>query len=480
MTPIVDIHCHNFNADDLPVRGFLHRVAFDDRSLAADIAALVDVLIQGRAPGYVEESRRLDALLVPAGPNSHESLAAVGSAAALEAEVDAAFEELQVSEPALLHRVGVGFTEHEALGPAGYEGVRDWPDAARRAIKWVKLFGMSRLDVTKQLIRNFDDRPELYTPLLVDLGMGLYDTESTPLRQQMELQEKISRLSMMGQLPGTARARIHPFIAFDPRRELKAQRSDVASALSLVQTAVREYGFVGVKLYPPMGWRPINNGPTRDMTAADAGAIDAILETFYAWCEAEQVPITAHCNASNEAHDDYREFSDPDLWKLVLRKYPNLHLNLGHFGGAAAVQTPQGWPSRIAELATDAHPFLFADVGNHRIDQEDLAAGYLRSLFTMFQQPATAGMRERLMYGSDWYMLAALPRHDEFLTTYEQLYEETFAERYGEGATSWFLGGAALRFLGFDDPNNANTKRLQARYRRYASENMPAWLALPV
>ena len=54
-TPIVDIHCHNFNADDLPVKGFVRSVGGTKTSLAKLIDGVVDDKVQGHAPGYKEE-----------------------------------------------------------------------------------------------------------------------------------------------------------------------------------------------------------------------------------------------------------------------------------------------------------------------------------------------------------------------------------------------------------------------------------------
>jgi hypothetical protein len=63
--------------------------------------------------------------------------------------------------------------------------------------------------------------------------------------------------------------------------------------------------------------------------------------------------------------------------------------------------------------------------------------------------------------------------HEQFLNTYQGLYEE----RFGAEPTSAFMGGTALRFLGFDDPSNGNAQRVRARYRRYAPDRIPDWLA---
>jgi predicted TIM-barrel fold metal-dependent hydrolase len=79
-------------------------------------------------------------------------------------------------------------------------------------------------------------------------------------------------------------------------------------------------------------------------------------------------------------------------------------------------------------------------------------------------------MDRRLMFGTDWYMLAILPEHDQFLDRYEQAYRD----RFGDARTEAFLGANALRFLGFDDAGNANNRRARDRYRGQA---LPDWLA---
>lgn len=469
----VDVHCHTFNADDLPIRGFLERVVFHNVDLGRDVAALADVLIQGAAPGYTEEKRTLDSLLARADGLGPEAV--VPGPPDLAAETDEAFDRLIASEPALMRRLGVqmvgGSADAAVVGP---EGVGDWIDGAKRAISFVKLFGMRRLDITSLLVGNFGrDEVDLFTPMLVDLGMGLYDLELTTMQQQVELHEKISRLSMKGKLPGTTRSRVHPFVGFDPRREMLARHNhDVETPLELVRRAVEIYGFIGVKVYPPMGWRPIDNEPTLDMTADEATEIDSILRDLYRYCEVEHVPITAHCNKSNGAHSSYYEFSDPRLWAKVLADFPGLHLNLGHFGGTRDAASSTGWPRAIAALAGRPGGQLYADVGCHRVDKEEEAAAYISALELMFKDPATSDMQEHLMYGSDWFMLAALPDNDKFLDAYSELYTEAF----GDAAAEHFLGGAARSFLGFDREHNKNRQRLVTRYQEHAPDRLPNWL----
>lgn len=471
MTAVVDVHCHVFNADDLPVRGFIHRLHLSKVVLGAGLSELVDRLVQGGAPGYRADMALLDGIL--GRTDGLEAAPALQPAPPelFEHEVDMAMAELQGSDPDLLLRVGSALAEESSPATAGDESLGDVWRSARRAVRWVKLFGRSRLDLVADLVRNFGDQLDLATPLLVDLGTGLGDVAKTSLEEQMRLFEKLSRASMMGKLPGAGKAHIHPFIGFDPLRELRARRSgDIESPLDLVKKAILTYGFVGVKVYPPMGWRPFGNETRRGVSGDDARDLDDIVDDLAGWCESEDVPITAHCADSNHADPAFKGYGGPQDWLPLLEAHPRLHVNLGHFGGASEHEPDDGWPWVIAR-ATKSREGLYADVGNHRIYDEGLARAYFDMLERMFRDDATAAMAGRLMYGSDWYMVAIHPKNDMFLDTYRRLY----TERFGEPETARFMGGNALAFLGLD-PANKNGARLLARYERFAPGSVPSWL----
>ncbi len=471
---IVDVHCHTFNADDLPVRGFLARVVFDNLRLAGDVASLVDLLIQGKAPGFAQENAYLDHLLALPAPKPGERALQPMTVPDVDAAAEQSLLELRSTHPELVRRLEEEMPSEEEARFLGLGG-------AKTAVRWVKIFGMRRVDITGHLVQNFGaDQVDLFTPMLVDLGMGLGDVEKTTASQQVVLQEKISRLSMQGRLPVATSARVHPFVGFDPRRELRARKlGDIVTPLETVQRAVERYGFVGVKMYPPMGFRPTANEPTAEIpTEEDAAAVDEILDELYTWCEQEDVPVTVHCNATNEAADAYATFSRPSLWAQVLRKHPGLHLNLGHFGGTGEKGKAKDWAVQIARLAND-HPHLYADVGCHRIDKREVAAAYEAKLRSILGAEETQGMRQRLMYGSDWFMLALAPKNDEFLSRYRKLYAAAVDD--DEASLERFLGGAALDFLGFSEAarqeGNRNGDRLRARYAEHAPDRVPDWLA---
>ena len=483
---VVDIHCHNFNGDDLPVKGFVQHVVLDKKFGSSAVAAFVDLIVQTFAIGYDHEVRQLDGLL------SRERFALVSSDGAtpdmrmpnLESRAMRNLAEL-IADEELYGALADACAEIEDLsGGRTQPGIRalDRDDLVRRHGKqityWATLFASPRIDNTLELIRTFTDEVDLYTPMLVDLEIGLKDKANTSVRQQIELQHRISRLSMMGRLPGVTRARVHPFVGFDPRRG--------EAGLETVQRAVRELGFIGVKVYPPMGFRPLRNkerggGPP----GQDVVEVDRVLRLFYKWCRDDQVPITAHCNSSNGATKDFDLYSHPDDWRVVLQEFPGLHLNLGHFGG---MRDPNGdsWSRQIATLATsgDDSPgrHVYADVGchdtrhqlpRHPEPDEIPFADYPERIAAMFNSPGTAAMADRLMYGTDWYMNAREPAIAQFMSDYRAAYEGTF----GPEATARFMGARALSFLGFDDPDNQNSKRLRTHYALYAPDRVPEWLA---
>jgi predicted TIM-barrel fold metal-dependent hydrolase len=483
-TPVVDIHCHTFNGDDLPVRGFISHVG-PSLPLGGVLARLLDAVLQAGAPGYEAERSRLDALVGEEQLAETLGVAAIAPDPALTtdpredlaAETDRALRELSFRSQPLLEQVDEAMSSaYPSVDKAIKAEEFAFPSAggAKRAVSWVLLYGRYRLELTQLLIANFGGRVDLFCPLSVDLGTALGDVAKTTGRQQMELQEKISRLSMLGKLPRGGKARVHPFVAFDPLHEVRARVvGDLETPLDLVKVAVQTYGFVGVKVYPPMGWRPIGNARLGLLPAEFGERLDAVLRDFYGWCEQEDVPITTHCNRSNFADPKLADLAGPPGWIDVLGEFPRLHLNLGHFGGMhpSSDQGPgHDWPQLIAEGAGHFE-HLYADVGNHPISDTGLVGQYRKALDAMFKAPQTAAIRERIMFGSDWFMEALHPEADQFLAQWE-----AFFDHWGAADKQGFLGGRALRFLGFDDAQNRNAQRLIGRYERYAKDRTPAWL----
>ena len=333
----VDIHCHMFNATDIPINGFVRHVALHDGLMSAPLAALAVKLVSG-APGYVGDKARLGGVV---GGLERASAASADIETTFGAEVAAAVGELSDDERGL-----IATQLPSSASPIGAEGAEAFsPDVLVRFVRWAKLFCQSRLDLATLYDRFFSGAVVLAVPLLVDLSSGLADNAQTTLAQQIELFELLSRASMMGLIPDAGQLRIHPFAGFDPKRAL-----DDGSTVATVQDAVMNKGFIGVKVYPEMGWSPFRNTAANAGTPERAQALDQILDDFFGWCAGNEVPVTAHCNHSNypDPNSDAANFGSPDEWLHVLKAHPALRLNLGHFGGAHDTPQAYTWTWTIA------------------------------------------------------------------------------------------------------------------------------------
>jgi predicted TIM-barrel fold metal-dependent hydrolase len=463
-----------FNATDIPVNGFVHHVALHDGLMSGPLADLAVRLVSG-APGFSQDQARLAGLVGPGQALAAAVPAATGTGAGVRleagfvAQVHQAVADLSDDDLALIQREQPGRRPAQAIAP---EAVA--PELAEaflldtpvRFVRWAKLFCQSRLDLATLYYRFFSGAVDLAIPMLVDLASGLQDNAETTLAQQIELFDMLSRASMRGLIPGAPQLRIHPFVGFDPKRAL-----DDGTTVALVQDAVLNKGFVGVKVYPEMGWNPYQNTAANVGTAERAQALDAILAGFFGWCTDKQVPVTAHCNHSNypDKNSLAANYGSPESWLSVLAAHPRLRLNLGHFGGAYDDPSSYTWTWTIAKGMAEFDA-LYADVGCHHADDAALMGVH----FGVLQRIAAAKpvMRDRLMFGTDWYMEANNPNPNAFLTEYQSRYQAAF----GAAPAAKFMSGNALRFLGFGGGElTANGDRLRKRYRDVGVAP-PSWL----
>ncbi len=196
-----------------------------------------------------------------------------------------------------------------------------------------------------------------------------------------------------------------PFVAIDPRRQ---------GLLDLVKEYIEQYEFSGLKLYPPLGYFPC----------------DPKLNPVYAYAEEHQIPVLTHCSRGGiyfqgqitdemrvhprtgrhlrwEKNKDFTDhFSDPENYKYVLQDFPQLKLCLAHYGGASEwkswLQDPWtgeirvSWLSVVSDLIR-SHTNVFADVAYTAYDTSLLPV--IKVLVN------TPKLRDRILYGSDFYMV---------------------------------------------------------------------------
>ena len=239
------------------------------------------------------------------------------------------------------------------------------------------------------------------------------DIEEKPADSTKCFNEQIKLLlDCKTKLPG----KIFPFLVVDPRKEGIYE--------IFKEQVVQKKNFTGVKIYCPIGY-----SPTHPMLFGKKAGDECV----YSICEKLGIPIIAHCSRGGfvtfqdkirvTGHildlvtqapiymEDYvlefenslgnptskiNEVSDrlnhPKLWELVLERYPNLKLDLAHWGGESAE-----WRSLITEMLRK-YKNLYSDFA---CAEEK----FFKDIIADFNDPEKPYLKEKLLYGSDYHIL---------------------------------------------------------------------------
>ncbi len=553
---IIDVHCHVFNADDLPIEKFIEnaiiRTALEKKE-AAPYAPVVDAILKDIARrlrrAAKDEDKYLDEIRTnPEGERKPADIANDERDFVVQLFADWA------NRPAprlprgtklsarIINRylpvIALGFIRRE-LFPLVYDGpvdfklgsVLDNADQAftlgetrnakgedlpeldsdylarqaydqpngqiTRNIKWVVSFTRYRRELLEDLNRVNHRRAVLVTPALVDFTKWL---DAPPLRmpipKQVAIMERLSR-EQRKNMP-----HVHGFVPFDPLRQAiheKLSRPTANSPFGIVEKAIMQQGFIGVKLYPPMGFRASDNaaagndfpcwvrfgsgsfgygeecenpknGP--DALGDEPGALfDAILMRLFEWCAAHNVPLLVHTNNSNSAGPGYGTRANPKYWQPVLTRLPALRVNFAHFGGfdeaysdgrlqLDALDKTWEWTIGRMVAAAPERP-IYADFSyfNELLDPASQRRKDTLASMRHYRQ-TFAGSKKMLLYGTDWSMIG---HEDKFITSRQYLPDILAKFLVDAGFTQedreniFFRN--AVRFLGLRRSDGENSTR---------------------
>lgn len=465
MTATIDIHDHIFSGRDIPLEGYLFSRKYDQWTIRLAAPILLPLLAY-----YIRRQ----------GPR-----------------IDRPLEHLVMD---LAYRY---------LG----QGYR----------RWVEVLSLRTVsEIAARMVATYEkDSVDLFVPLMIDFEYWFLNTPDNPIQSQVESVYRNVVLPYKG--------RIHPFVPFDPARELAFRKKlpnpdaskqgipEEVSSLKLVKDAIRNKGFIGVKVYNTLGYRPLGNAAVdkerrsifrkngmESYIALTGEEIDEVLEELYAYCVKEQVPLTAHCVSNGiEAYPGASlVFAGPRYWRPVLDKYPNLHLNLAHYGWSQPhAFPPRGWrpswtrrPSRpsddidpdggesnwtseITEMLPH-YKHLYTDVAHHGVVVEKDVPKFIAS-YRAIVHDYPGVLQERLLYGTDWHVFT---RMDNFLS-FEERYHRIWQEKglFSEAEVDHIMGGNALQFLGLLPKNTPrghgwtkNRERLEEFYAKHKIKP-PLW-----
>lgn len=498
-----DIHAHFFNGQDIPVTGFLSQVvlrgahgAVVDKEAENAVIDLLSSILFGRTKTAAQELAELKTLSVMPMPMSEDAAlkrdqTRVADGLRMFSE-GAGSNALRAGDPAkqkLLQelnnlapgnntaglrtqdradQIAEAIYKPSILRTAGL-GLPGPDQSILQLIKWAGLLTRDRRELLAAYKRLYgrkitapskQQEIEIVSPSLVDFEFWFI----RPSRRKIDIQSQIAVMSRIAQLENDLV--VLNFAPFCPlRAALEARKG--RNWLSVVQNAVRKQGFAGVKLYPPMGFLPIGNTGTmgpRPGAQVSGAEVDRQLKRLYAWCVAEDVPIKAHANNSLGAQVCSGPNASPANWNDVIARYPKLRLNAAHFGGfhetheGESVQCDGGpvdyedFASELAREGTQVYVDLgyWTEVTGSNRNKGSREINRMKDLIAKNET-----LRKRIMYGSDWVMIGREKNNGGYLSDVKAAMAKV---GLSEADT---LSGNALSYLGLNDPNSKQTKRLR-------------------
>ena len=264
----------------------------------------------------------------------------------------------------------------------------------------------SMLDIAKYLIHN-TPKNTIFCPLMMDFQPGIDGAVKKDIFEQ---------LSELRDVRNHFPANFLPFVAINPNNQNHKQLFEKAFS--------EEYKFFGVKIYPSIGYLPSHPD----------------LMKIFEICAKYDIPVTTH-SGSGTVHTHYnkltlkyydlnendelylktdkktfyfkkqfeRYFNNPHNWEPVLKAFPNLRLNLAHFGGDAEWDKRQGndkdWAKYTISLM-ERFPNVYSDV-SYIIHIPEMHNKFIE-LFNTNKLVA-----ERTLFGTDFYMITVEGKYRE-------------------------------------------------------------------
>lgn len=174
----------------------------------------------------------------------------------------------------------------------------------------------------------------------------------------------------------------------------------------LVEYALSLDTFRGAKLYPTIGYYPYGNSvidePKRTTPhPPNMRDVDDALGHLYEICGSE-IPVMAHGNHSKGTMPEYKVMAGPRGWKKALDAYPELRVNIGHFGGNSVV-AGSNWTDNFIKMMS-TYEGLHTDLGywDELQSDPDFARAFVLRLEAAIGDGSHA--YDRVMFGTDWLM----------------------------------------------------------------------------
>lgn len=246
----------------------------------------------------------------------------------------------------------------------------------------------------------------------------------------------------------------YPFAGIDPRLHSMRFLEDFLE--KYINTSHRPHKnhaipikpFYGVKIYPPLGFRPWPD---------DRETLEKH-RYLYSFCEKHRVPIITHCDDQGfrgvSAEEAWKN-TDPASWRTVLENYPSLIIDFAHFGKQYAFTERNNIASMAMRLKKQPDSPWFTSLIGLMKDFENVYADMsfsgcseeFYSELLNFLGNETADSREKLLdhilFGSDFSVnLLKVESYTQYWSVFER-------SQFSDDEIMRIGGDNVLRFLGF-------------------------------
>jgi uncharacterized protein len=170
------------------------------------------------------------------------------------------------------------------------------------------------------------------------------------------------------------------YAGVDPRRG--------QTGAALLEAGLRDFGFSGLKLYPPCGFSPS----------------DEHLDPYYEVCAKYGVPVLSHIGPTTPALS-FR-YSRPDGLDDAARRFPNVNFILGHAGSTHY---------RDAAMMAEYRPNVFLDMSGFQ------AAARRGQFDDLMRFHKSHGIINKLLFGTDWPIHRMLGGQSKWVEEFDRL-----------------------------------------------------------
>ena len=445
---VIDVHAHFFNARDVPIRGYLAGpVAHAKEGVIGELLRALAPIAEWIGNTAPRASDEFNELVAVASSYTFTAMSQKERVRTLERQRDQYLKDLSIrlyeqlkSAPDFVRLYNAAQTEMSShlriqgiTAPSLDEnslfralqrdlqqqapdielfGAEDPPPYADGVLafvgymlsyRWMNLLAYQRAYSTGDSAFGVDQ----VLGALVDFDHWLTPFPRTAHEDQIKLHQLLSQLSG---------GYMRPLVAYNPWSDVQDNGRTLARTLD----ALDRRGFVGVKIYPPNGFRPYGNalppGIATTPGMPSAADLDRMLLRLWEECSRRNLPVMAHTGNSMGSDDAHNSAAGPIGWQALINAMGPTHparANLGHFGGDSS---HDDWNAELAKMmATRQGAGLYGDLGywGELRCKKGLAscAAQQKLAKAVKEHPVVA---ERLMYGSDWLMLSQERRWDRY------------------------------------------------------------------